>query len=247
MTGRKILRYLPISFFFCLVIPVISCKKTTKSEAEIERENWISSFNDSVDYYQEHSRQLQSQLDIINTRIGGILENFELIKNPREVSGYYLVKGWSKKIPFTSTAIYARISENEKLELIATLAGGTFNKIEVGGNMSETVPHDQAFNFRHERFNTVYFTGGKADTIAEYISENHMDKLNLEFIEGNKKKSFTIPSDEKDMISQTWDLYSAKRQALILEKELWISSHKINTFRRMMEEEKTRIESKTKK
>lgn len=232
-------------FSLSLILSSTACHKVKKTDAEIERENWIAGFTDSIDYYQEHSRQLQSQLDVLNTKIGGMLEDFELIKNPREVSGYYLVKGWNKKIPFTSTAIYARINENEKFEMIATLAGGTFNKISVGGLESETVPHDQAFNFRHERFNSVYFTGGKIDTIAEYIAHHNEDKINLEYIEGNKiKRKFDIPKDEKDMISQTWNLYSAKRAALTLEKEIWLSSHKIDTFRRIMEEENNRINSK---
>ncbi|MCH5236041.1 MAG: hypothetical protein J1E16_12175 [Muribaculaceae bacterium] len=236
---------LPFIFSLLLIMSSAACKKIKKTDAEIERENWIAGFTDSIDYYQEHSRQLQSQLDIVNTKIGGMLEDFELIKNPREVSGYYLLKGWSKKIPFTTTAIYARINESEKFEMIATLAGSTFNKISVGPFESETVPHDQAFNFRHERFNSVYFTGGKIDTIGEYIANHHEDKLILEYLESGKlKKKFDIPKDEKDMISQTWNLYSAKREALTLEKELWISSHKIDTFRRIMEEENNRLNSK---
>ena len=234
-----------ILFIAIFVVLASSCKRTNKTAAEIERENWIAGFTDSIDYYQEHSRQLQSQLDLLNTKIGGMLEDFELIKNPKEVSGYYLVKGWNKKLPFTSTSIYARISESEKFEVIATLAGSTFNKISVAGLDSETVPNDQAFNFRHERFNTVYFTGGKIDTIADYISTHHLDKIELVYLEGSKiKKNFIIPSDEKDMISQTWNLYAAKKEAVNIEKEIWISSHKINTFRRIMEEENNRTNTK---
>lgn len=239
-----------IYFFlsFCIIFSCISCKKIKKTDAEIERENWISGFTDSIDYYQERSRQLQSRLDLVNTKIGGMLDNFELVKNPREVSGYYLVKGWQKKLPFTTTGIYARINENEKFEMIATLGGATFNQVSVGSFNSEIVPHDQAFNFRHERFNSVYFTGGKIDTIAEYISTYHQDKIKLEYLEqGKVKKNFEIPKDEKDMISQTWNLYSAKREALTLEKELWISSHKIDTFRRILEEENQRQNSKNNK
>ena len=217
------------------ILSLVGCKKVKTPEAALEREKWIAGFTDSVDYYKKRSEQLQQQLDIVNNKINGLLGNFEYIKKPREVTGYYLLKGWSKKIPFTSTGIYARINDNEKLELIATLAGSTFNRISVGGFYSETVPHDQAFNYRHERFNTVYFSGGKVDTIVNYIADNAQDKLNLEFIEGGKRKNFLLPSDEKDMIAQTWKLFESKREAITLQKEQWICSRKIDTFIRMMD------------
>lgn len=222
----------------------VACGKIKKTDAEVEREQWIEGFSDSIEYYKLRSAQIDTQLEKINSQISSMLENFELIKNPREVSGYYLLRGWNKKIPMTSTGIYARINENEKLELIATLAGNTFNKIAVGSDQpefySEIVPHDQAFNFRHDRFNTVYFAGGKADTIAEFISTHHQERLKIEFIDGNKIKNFKIPDDEKDMISKTWNLYEAKHEALKLQKELWICSKKIDTFRRIMDEENQR-------
>ena len=226
-----------VSLAFIELISIAGCKKIKTPDAAIEREQWISGFSDSVEYYQHRSSQLEDQLNIVNNKINGLLQNFEFIKNPREVSGYYLLKGWSKKLPFTSTAIYARINENEKLELIATLAGGTFNRIGVGDCYSEIVPHDQAFNYRHERFNTVYFTGGKADTIIEYIARHELNKINLEFIEGSRKKNFIIPADEKEMITQTWNLFEAKKDAMTLQKEQWICSRKIETFRRILNEE----------
>ena len=222
-----------------LIIATTSCAKIKKPQAEIEHENWISGFSDSIAYYRSLSESINTTLEDINSQISNKLQNFELIKNPREVSGYYLLKGWNKKVPLTSTGLYVRINENEKLELIATLAGSTFNQIAVktGGEeyYSEVVPHDQAFNYRHERYNTVYFSGGKTDTIIECIAAHHFDKVNLEFIEGGKKRNFQLPEDEKSMVFQTWDLYDLQNRAHILQKELWINSRKIETFRRMMD------------
>ena len=218
---------------------LISCKKLRKPEAQTEREQWIAGFTDSIDYYQDRKAEIEQKLDRVNAEIMEALNNFEMVKNPREVSGYYILKGWNKKLPFTSTGIYARINENDKLELIATLGGSTFNKLGVGTGstvfFSETVPHDQAFNYRHERFNTVYFSGGKADTIAEYIATHNNEKVVLDFIEGSKKHSFTLPVDEKSMISQTWNLHSYQLKARELQKELFICSRKIDTFRRIMD------------
>lgn len=237
------MKIIPLLFLSSLILTVSfgSCNKIKKTDAEIERENWIAGFSDSIEFYQERSRQIESTLEGLNSKINELISDFELVQNPREVSGYYLLKGWKDKIPLTSTGIYARLNENEKLELIATLSGGTFNQIGVteGGEefYSEIVPHDQAFNYRHDRFNTVYFNGGKADTIAEFIAANRYEKINLQFIENGKRKNFALPDNEKNMIYQTWDLYDYQCQVKKLQKELWICSKKIETFRRIMSDE----------
>lgn len=232
----KLNNFLIFSFFFFVLIS--ACNKVKKTDAEIERDNWIAGFADSIEYYQQQKMLIESQLQKINESIREELQNFELINNPREVTGYYLLKGWKNKIPYKSTGIYARINQNENLELIATLAGGTFNKICIGNFCSEIVPHDQAFNYRHEKYNTVYFTGGKADTIANYISDFANEKLTLEYVENAQQKNFIIPHDEKEMISKTWKLFSSQQKVHQLQKELWMDSRKIDAFRRMMDANK---------
>ncbi|MCH5226303.1 MAG: hypothetical protein J1F16_00580 [Muribaculaceae bacterium] len=224
------------------ILLFLGCSKIKTPEAKIEREKWIAGFSDSIDYYKQQTQRIEENLQEINSKISNQLENFEMIKKAREVSGYYLLKGWSSKVPFTTTSIYARINENEKIELIATLQGSTFNQIAVGDGVSEVysekVPHDQAFNFRHERYNTVYFSGGKADTIAQFIAEHKTEKITLKFLEGKVKQNFIIPGNEKDMISSTWNLFNSQMEARTLQKELWICSRKIDTFRRMMDANK---------
>ena len=91
-----------ILFYVVFALTILSlggCKKVKTPEAALEREKWIAGFTDSVDYYKKRSEQLQQQLDIVNNKINGLLGNFEYIKKPREVTGYYLLKGWSKKNP----------------------------------------------------------------------------------------------------------------------------------------------------
>ena len=233
------MKNISISLLAIFLLFLSGCKKVKTPDAAIERENWIASFSDSVAYYKEKSAEVETRLSNLQSELANELENFDYIKKPREVSGYYLLKGWSDKLPFTSTALYARINENEKLELIATLAGNTFNRIQTGNFYSEIVPHDQAFNYRHERFNTVYFSGGKADTIAEYIAGRVTDKVNIQYIEGNKKTNFLLPQNEKEMISRTWNLYATQMKVKRLQKELWLYSRKIDTFRRMMDSQTT--------
>ena len=216
------------------------CVKIKKSDAEYEREEWIAGFADSIEYYKQRAGNIELRLNDLNSKISSQLDDFEKIRNPREVEGYYLLKSWKNKLPLTSTGLYARINENEKFEMLATLSGAGFNQIGIkDGNeilKSEVVPHDQAFNFRHERYTTVYFYGGKVDTIADYIANNSDKKIALEFLEGKVKKNYIIPDNEKQMIAKTWQLYSSQKEAMSLQKELWICSKKIETFRRIMDE-----------
>lgn len=227
-------------FAFITVLCNFSCGNIKKTDAEYERENWIAGFSDSIKYYQDHVTQIDEEIQVLNSEIQSQLNNFEVIKKPREVTGYYLLKNWENKIPFTSTGIYARINENENLELIATLSGQTFNQISVGGNNAEfyskVMPHDQAFNYRHERFNTVCFSGGKTDTIIQFIADNQNHKINIRFLEGKLKYNFVLPENEKNMITQTWNLYNSQQKLRILQKDLWVSSKKIETFRRFVYE-----------
>lgn len=215
----------------------LSCSRVQKTEAEKEREAWIAGFTDSISSYQKRSAEIDYSLSNINGNISSIINDFEMVRNPREVSGYYILKGWNSMLPFTNTGIYARINEHEKLELIATLGGATFNQISVGGIYSEKVPHDQAFNFRHERFNTVYFSGEKSDSVAWYIAMNETKPVNLNYLEGKIVKKYALSEKEKNMIALTYRLYSQQKEAHKLQKEQWICSKKIETFRRLMDME----------
>lgn len=233
MTSKKNI-YIKLSALLIITGACFSCAKIKTPKAIEERENWYASFSDSIKYYEDEKANIHAELEALNTSMSEQMQSFEKVKKPREVCGYYIVKGWSGKTPLKSTGIYARIDENEKLELIATLSGSTFNRIGAGGNYSETVRHDQALNYRHDTYNTVYFTGGKADTIAQYIADHRNGDVKLEFMEGGSTKSrFTLPADEKDMISRTWTLYSSQLEIQRLQKELALCSRKIDTFVRL--------------
>lgn len=222
------------------VAAMASCKQIKNPEALAEREEWIASFSDSIKEYQAKIEITNSQLDECNKEIAAYLDNFEYVKNPRQVTGYYILKGWNSRLPFTSTAIYARISDDEKAELIATLAGGVFNNISVSGGSGEVfsgiVPHDQALNYRHASYNTVCFSGEKADSIMQYIALNDGASIKVNFYNGSdKKSSFVIPEDEKSMIASTFLLLREQQAQKTLQKDLWILSRKIDTARRMLD------------
>ena len=227
-----------ITFIAALILNS-ACSGLKKPEALTEREKWIESFRDSIEIFQRESNDIQIRLSDCNAKMASELDKFEYVSDPRQVTGYYILKGWNSKIPFTNTAIYARVNDGEKLELIATLRGKTFNKISVSDGatsvQSELVPHDQALNYRHSNFNTVCFSGLAADSVAEYIASHHSSRLELNFIEGDKKISFTLPTEQKEMLTETWKLFATQQEQKDLQKQLWILSRKIDTSRRMLE------------
>ena len=233
------MKQLLITFLLLSALANTSCKKLKKPEAATERETWIASFNDSIQYYNVLLDDINKNLNDTNREIAIMMEQFEYVSNPRQVTGYYILKGWNSKLPFTQTAIYSRITDDEKLEIIATLSSGIFNKIMVESDnnelTSQTVPHDQALNYRHSNYNTVCFSGAASDSIADFISSHKNEKIKLFFLNGSNKKDFVIPDDEKSMISKTWELFSAQLEQKRLQKELWINSRKIDACRRMLE------------
>lgn len=232
-----------LKYIFCFLslLAILSgaCTRLKTPEAVAERERWFESFHDSISYYQKRSQEIHSELSACNDRISSTLQNFEHINNPRHVTGYYILKGWNARIPFTSTAIYARINEDEKIEVIATLAGATFNKITVSSDgksvFSGVVPYDQALNYRHATYNTVCFSDSTSDLVAKFIAENQNAKIDLTFFEGGKKSNFVIPADEKSMIARTWNLHDEQLRQKELQKDLWLTSRKIDACRRMLE------------
>lgn len=230
-----------ILFSVILIITGNSCKKLKTPDAVKEREEWISSFKDSVNHYQQIIEISETELNEMNKKIQGMMDEFEYVSNPRQVEGFYLLKGWKDKIPMTKTGIYARLTESNTLELLATLSGGTFNQIKISADgdeiMSNVVKHDQALNYRQNNLNTVCFSGEATDSIAEFIYGYRIYKIKLDFIEGGVEKSFDIPDDQKTMIAKTWELYESQFESRKLEKEIWISSRKIDTYRVIMDKE----------
>lgn len=233
------IKWFIFSSLVLVTMSLISCKGLKKSDAEIEREEWIKSFDDSIAYYKSQIADMEIRLGDDNSVIAGLLDDFEYVSHPRQVTGYYLLKGWQNKIPMKKTGIYARINDDENLELIATLSGGTFNRISVSNGREEVesaaVPYDQALNYRHNNLNTVCFYGTAADSVAEFIGVNEPDKLTITFIDGSKNKKAVIAGDEKNMIARTWELFSYKKEARELQRNIWIYSKKIDAYRRMLE------------
>ncbi len=227
---------LPLAAVACLLLP--SCRVKTP-EAAKERENWLLSLNDSIAKYEKERSEVEVQLQEAREKMGGIVGYFDYVNNPREVEGYYIFNGWKGKYPMQKTALVARVTEEERFELIATLTGGQFNEIGVmaaGETVSsDVVPHDQALNYRAGNLNTVCFYGAKADSVGEFIASHSTGEITVVYLNGKKTGSLVLPSDEKEMVARTWELYAAQRHLHSLEKELPRLSGKIAACRRMLE------------
>lgn len=227
---------LPLAAVAYLLLP--SCRVKTP-EAVKERENWLLSLNDSIAKYEKERSEVEVQLQEAREKVGGIVGYFDYVNNPREVEGYYIFNGWKGKYPMQKTALVARVTEEERFELIATLTGGQFNEIGVmsaGETVSsDIVPHDQALNYRAGNLNTVCFYGAKADSVGEFIASHSTGEITVVYLNGKKTGSLLLPSDEKQMVARTWELYAAQRHLHSLEKELPRLSGKIAACRKMLE------------
>lgn len=229
--------FLPLSALLLLCSAACSVKKT---KAEEEREKWLHSLNDSIAKYKADIESASAELQAAQIEVGDMISKFEFVSNPRHVEGYYIYQGWKNRYPLQHTGIVARITEDERFELIAVLSGGNFNQISVGNGssdaISKVVPHDQALNYRAGNLNTVCFYGGAADSIGMYIADNMPDNLTLTYLNnGSKTSSFKLPSDQKEMVAATYQLYASQKAVHRLERTLPMLSKRIDTCRRMLE------------
>lgn len=191
---------------------------------------------DSVTAAQRNVDSCENRLKVMTDNVNQWMRDFTVVNNSREVEGYYIFNGWQNRYPLQSTGMVARISNGERLELIATLKGATFNAVMVeSGEKSATtavVPHDQALNYRREGLNTVMFAGAEADSVAQIIADNELNVVKVIFLENGKPKgSWQIPEDYKKMISATWMLYSSRQQQMRLEAKMRKEFKKIEILR----------------
>lgn len=212
-------------------------RKVEKSDKAIEREQWKASLQDSIKDVTQEIASTEKQLDYLHEKIGTLLSGFRHVDNPREVEGYTILEGWQNRYPLKTTGIAARITEGEGFEIVAALAGGTFDAIgvESGGESAVTssVPHDQALNYRMQGLNTVAFTAGKGDTVGNFVSSASGD-VTLVYLSGGKRvKSVPLNAETRRMLTDTWELYSSQHEAEAMERRIPMLNSKLQAIRRM--------------
>lgn len=210
-----------------------------KPEATVKREKWLASLHDSIASYQKQTEEVNIRLGEARDKVGSLVGSFDYVSNPREVEGYYIYSGWKGRYPLKTTGLVARVTEDERFELIATLTGAHFNEIVVAAgsdaSQSEVVPHDQALNYRAGSLNTVCFSGEKADSIGALIASRESSEIKVTYLNGKRTGTLILPENEKAMIAATWRLYDSQRTLHSYEKEIPRLAGKIAACRRMLE------------
>lgn len=217
-----------------LVLPACGGNKQDREKA---RNDYKQALSDSITAASNSIEECNSRIAALNDRVSGLLKDFSIVSNPREVEGYFILNGWQKRYPMQTTGIVARVSENEQLELIATLKGATFDAIEAVGPessaASDIVPHDQALNYRREGLTSVMFSGAKADSIGMLIANNELNNIKIVYLEGGGKTkgNWQMPQEFKNMVARTWALASARKELRSLERRVIMLREKINLLR----------------
>ena len=244
---QKIKKILGITTLVFLVLASGACKRKNeaKERVQAEREKWEASLPDSLKAVERQSDSIKAELQALNNSFDAMVHTFEYVDNPREVEGYYIAGAWKGIYPLKKTGLVARITKNEKLELIAALAGGGhFDRLRVEGNgqTAETsvVRHDQALNYRMEGLNTVCFSDSAATACAKLIAENNGSDIKIIYLEGDRQTgALSYPKQDQSTMMSTWNLYEVasrisrdERMIPMLAKKGAIISQKIESLKK---------------
>ena len=206
------------------------------ADKEKAKNEYKNSLADSITAAEHQIDSCENEIKVLTDNVNTWLRDFTVVDNSREVESYYIFNGWQNRYPLQNTGLVARISNGERLEIIAALKGSTFNSIRVeSGDLSAesaVVPHDQALNYRREGLNTVMFLGAQADSVAQLIADNELNPVKIVYLENGKiKGNWQMPEDYKKMVSATWMLYSSRSRQIKLEGYMKMLCKKIEILR----------------
>lgn len=226
-----------------LLVLTAGCVRRERENASTEkREKWIASLSDSISTLKERIKLTEDSISEGYKEISELLRGFTHVENPRYVEGFTICNGWQNHYPLSSTGMLARMTESESFELVASLSGGTFNRITVSaGNASATsatVEWDQALNYRSGNLNTVAFGGKEADEIGRIVAEASGSPVSVTYSGGKGGRTVTLKKDAAEMIAATWRLTDRHRSVKRMERSLPLYARKIDAYRRILVKEK---------
>lgn len=214
---------------------LLGCARKNESGKEAQK-SYRNALNDSI---RKISMEIDSCHDMAATlsdKVNNLLPEFRPVEKAREVEGYMIYQGWENRYPLMQTGVVARLSANRRLELVAVLKGGEFDRIRVNVPSAtaetETVVHDQALNYRQNGLNTVLFTGAAADSVARLIADNELNPITVTFLNGDKATgTWKMGNENAKMITMTYLLYSSHVDQLRLEKRSLLLGEKLKLLR----------------
>lgn len=195
---------------------------------------------DSIASIKSEIDSCESEIAVLREEVNRRLSDFTTVSNPREASSYIIFTAAKNRYPLHSTGLIARLNDTEQLELIAALSGKAFDCISVSNqNNSLTtavVPRDQALNYQTPELTTVMFSGEKADSVAMFISDNQLNPLTINYLNGGRPvASAKITTEEARVISYTYLLYHDRSNMNRLEHRVPMLNEKINLLRLHLE------------
>lgn len=230
------------------IIPVIGCMLALAScggknnSAEIAKENYRQSLNDSIVSLQAEIDSCNNQIAELSNEVNDWLRDFTTVNNPREASSYIIMTSAKDNYPLKSSGIIARLNDMGQFELIAALSSKPFDSIVVKSELetadSEVVPKDQALNYQTPELTTVTFTGDKADAIGKFVADNELNSMTVTYLQnGNPVQTVKVTENEAKIISYTYMLYKSNSEMERLERRVPLLHEKINLIRLHLEKE----------
>lgn len=215
-------------------------RKKAREASEQRHEARMQELADSAAVIKARIDSTANRLSALRDETSVLLEDFTLVKPPRNVEGFYILRSQAGGYPLSGTGITARLTMSESLELIAALSGSTFNAIRAvsGGESvtSATVPHDQGLNYRAAGLNTVAFSGVQADSIASFITAHSAQGVTIQYIENGKVTgSLPLTATAVNTVSATYTLARAHSETLRLERCLTLDNRKLEIIHNRLE------------
>lgn len=213
-----------------------SCKYSAdKSKVTSDRDEWIESLSDSIAILEQKILETSLLIENLRNEEKEMLDSFVAVDNPCLVEGYIVFEGWQKYDTGSGTGIIARVLNNERIEIVASLMGAAFDRIEVvAGNKtvsSKIVPYDGALNYRSGNVEIVAFTEASADSVAEFIAKNYSDALELRYYGRTLSGKIKLSDSQIKMIVATWRLVSTHAELNRMERSLPLYNEKIRILK----------------
>lgn len=216
----------------------VSCSNGTpvKNDNNKSQENYKKSLSDSIEAVKNEIDSCNEQISLLRNNASEWLRDFSTVANPREAGAYMIMTSARNHYPLHSTGIIARLNDSGQFELIAALSGKPFDCISITSGVhtatTAVVPNDQALNYRSEGLTTVAFTGAEADSVGKLISENQLNPLTINYLNGGGTvQSSKVNNSEAKVVAYTYMLYDLDSQIKRLEQRVPLLQEKMKILR----------------
>lgn len=240
---RKTIKHIALLLSLMLAVATATgcsrAREEAKAKSEEARQRWDKELQDSMKVTERRIETTGARLRALQEETERLLPEFEMVKHPRHVEGYYILRSQAGSYPLSSTGLAARLTMGEQIELVAALSGGTFTAISAvcdgESETSQVVPHDQGLNYRAAGLNTVAFSGAPADTVAAFIASHADREVWLQYLEGGRVTgTLVLPQATRRMVAKTYRLSATQAEMRCLEKELLICNRRLEALRKRL-------------